>query len=182
MRIGIDISQIVHEGTGVSSYVRHLTRAMIHQHDANEYVLFGASLRKKNIFYEFVNSLDTDARKVKLVVVPFPPTFLDILWNVFHIIPVEWLIGSVDVFVSSDWTQPPLARARGVTTIHDLTILRYPESFPSKIVDVQKRRLARAKDRCSLFLSDSIATQQDIVKFLGIDPTRIKIVYPGFSI
>lgn len=173
MRIGIDISQIVHEGTGVARYTRRMVDALLTLDKKNEYVLFGASLRRRGEFKKFVNNRAT------LVVVPIPPTILDILWNVLHIIPVEWFIGRVDVFWSSDWTQPPLAKARGVTTIHDLTVLRFPESFHQKILTVQKRRLSWAKKVCSIFLCDSETTKKDIVQYLGISENKLRVVYPG---
>ncbi len=46
MKIGIDISQLAHEGTGVANYLKHLVSAMIEQDSVNEYILFYASLRK----------------------------------------------------------------------------------------------------------------------------------------
>lgn len=179
MRIGIDISQIAHEGTGVATYVRNMVSELVRQDRANTYVLFAASLRKQQVFREYVKTL---ACPVRLVVVPIAPTILDILWNILHIIPVEWFIGSVDVFWSSDWTQPPLARATGVTTIHDLTVLRFPESFANIIVAVQKRRLARATKVCHAFLCDSEATKQDVMKFLHIKESSLRVVYPGFAL
>ncbi len=182
MRIGIDISQIVYEGTGVASYVRNMVTQMIRNDEKNSYVLFGASLRKRAKFQEFVASLGKDQSRVRLVSVPVPPTILNILWNGIHIIPVEWLVGNVDVFWSSDWTQPPLLKAKGVTTIHDLTVIRFPESFAPSIVAVQKRRLSWAKEICDLFLCDSKATQADVVKLLGIPSDKTRIVYPGFSL
>src|SRR5690349_17140659 len=106
MKIGIDISQMVHEGTGVARYVRELTKTLIESDAVNTYVLFGASLRKRDVFAKFAQSLPKNT--VRLVVVPIPPTILDILWNVLHIVPIEWFTGPVDIFWSSDWTQPPL--------------------------------------------------------------------------
>jgi hypothetical protein len=178
MKIGIDISQIVHEGTGVGTYVQKIVAELV-KDSKHEYVLFGASLRKQEVFHAYVKTL---ARPVTLVVVPIPPTLLDVLWNILHIIPVEWFIGTVDVFWSSDWTQPPLSHARGVTTIHDLTVLRFPESFANTIVTVQKRRLARATKVCSAFLCDSEATKQDVKKFLALDESSLRVVYPGFAL
>jgi hypothetical protein len=179
MRIGIDISQIVHEGTGVATYVTHIVRALVDSDSKNEYVLFGASLRKRAVFSQFVNTLK---RPVRLVVVPIPPTVLDILWNVLHMVPVEWFVGRVDVFWSSDWTQPPLRHARGITTIHDLTILRFPESFAKKIVTVQKRKLDRSLKICDLFLCDSKATQKDVIELLHVKAQKTQVVYPGFTL
>lgn len=173
MRIGIDISQIVYEGTGVATYVRAMVDALLALDRKNEYVLFGASLRRRGEFKKFVRNRAT------LIVMPIPPTLLDILWNVFHIVPVEWFIGPVDVFWSSDWTQPPLESALGITTIHDLSVMRFPESFHQKILTVQKRRLAWAKKTCNAFFCDSEATKKDAIELLHIPQKRLHVIYPG---
>src|SRR3989344_1346812 len=129
MRIGIDISQIAFEGTGVGNYVRRMVAELLRYDKKNEYILFGASLRKRQAFFQFFHDIYHSPKQVRLVVVPIPPTVLEFLWNKLHVVPIEWFTGSVDVFWSSDWTQPPLARARGVTTIHDLSVLRHPENY-----------------------------------------------------
>jgi hypothetical protein len=181
MRIGIDISQIVHGETGVGNYVKNLVRILVASDKVNTYILFGSSLRKREIFTSFYRSLSADPARVILKTWFIPPTILDILWNSLHIIPVEWIIGRVDVFWSSDWTQPPLKSARGVTTIHDVSILRYPRSFHKTILAVQKRRLKRVKQECDIVLCDSEATKKDVVDFLHIDQSRTRVVYPGFT-
>ncbi len=193
MKIGIDISQIAHEGTGVSTYVRNIVSSLIAAYPTHEYILFGASLRKRMVFNAFVSSLTVYNASVRLVAVPIPPTILDVLWNRLHIIPIEWLIGSVDVFWSSDWTQPPLARARGITTIHDLSVLKYPDEshnstefslsqarISADIVDIQTRRLTRAARECQVFFCDSDATRHDAHTLLGIETDKLRVIYPGF--
>ena len=183
MRIAIDISQIVHEGTGVAHYVQRMVEELIKRDKDNEYILFGASLRKRHIFAEYFKNIKYLSSRVKLVVTPIPPTLLDFLWNRLHLIPIEWFIGEVDVFWSSDWTQPPLKYARGITTIHDLTVLRYPESFAGglrNIVMVQRRRLKQAQQECQAFFVDSEATRKDAMELLRIDPKRLFVVYPGY--
>ncbi len=178
MRIGIDISQIVYEGTGVAKYVREMVRALVTIDNKNEYVLFGASFRRLRVFKEFVASLP---RRVGLVTVPIPPTLLDIVWNKLHILPVEWFIGPVDVFWSSDWTQPPLAHAKGVTTIHDLIALKYPKETDDRIVATHKRRLRWVKKECEAILCDSEATKRDIEQLLTISRSKLHVVYPGMN-
>ncbi len=194
MKIGIDISQIVHEGTGVGQYVRELVKALVRTDGTHEYVLFGASLRKRHIFYEYVSLLTRDSRnqssldsgnrplskRVKLVMIPIPPTILEFLWNRLHIVPIEWFVGSVDVFWSSDWTQPPLAQAKGITTVHDVSFLRFPKTFAKMIIDVQKRRLALVKQECQAILCDSEATKKDVVELLHLPESKLHVVYPGF--
>ena len=191
MKIGIDISQIAYEGTGVAQYVRLITEALMRTHPEHEYVLFGASLRKKQVFFDYVKQIPGNPR---LVVVTVPPTILDWLWNRLHIVPIEWFIGAIDVFWSSDWTQPPLSKARGITTIHDLSIMRFPEESHNKaevrfaggtlapnIVATQKRRLMRATGECQAFLCDSEATKKDAHTLLNIPFERLHVVYPGYK-
>ena len=177
MKIGIDISQIVHEGTGVAKYVRQMVRALVQSDSKNDYILFAASLRRREVFQRFAASLP---RRVALITVPIPPTVLDIFWNRLHIVPVEWFTGRLDVFWSSDWTQPPLMKAAGITTIHDLTVIRYPETFAKKIVDVHRRRLQWVARECKKILCDSEATKNDVITLLGIPQEKLHVVYPGF--
>ncbi len=110
------------------------------------------------------------------------PTLLDILWNRFHIIPVENFTGPLDVFWSSDWTQPPLIHARGITTIHDLTTIRFPKEMDKRIVQTHARRLGWVKKECVAILCDSDATKQDVMELLDIPEHRLRVVYPGFAL
>lgn len=180
MRIGIDISQIVYEGTGVGRYVRELVKTVLNLDKRNRYVLFGSSLRQRQKFREFYKTLNADSQNVSMVILPIPPTILELIWNKLHIIPIEWFIGTVDVFWSSDWTQPPLLKAKGITTVHDLSFFKFPESFAGKIIEVQKRRLKLIKKECKIILCDSETTKLDIQKEMGIEPSRLRVVYPGF--
>lgn len=194
MRIGIDISQIVFEGTGVAKYVREMVREMVMAGSSHEFILFGASLRKQQVFRSFYASLPRH-KNVMLRVFPIPPTVLDIVWNTMHILPVEWLIGNVDIFWSSDWTQPPLVHAKGVTTIHDLIALKFPQEshniveFDSthmrlspNIVSTHTKRLHRVVATCDMIFCDSEATRNDCLQLLGVDEKKLTVVYPGYSI
>lgn len=182
MKVGIDISQIAFEGTGVGRYVQELVAAIVNNDEDNEYILFASSLRQRKKFFLFYEEAIHNKNRVKLKVFWYPPTILDLLWNQLHIFSIESFIGPVDVFWSSDWTQPPLSHAKGITTIHDVSFLYYPESFSRTILSVQKRRLMRAKQECEAYLCDSKATCEDAKKLLGIKEEKLHVVYPGFSI
>lgn len=108
-----------------------------------------------------------------------PPTFLDFLWNKLHIFPIEWLIGDVDVFISSDWTQPPTVRAKKATIVYDLIIYKYPEETAKKIVAVHKRRLQWVKKECNMVFCISESAKQDAREILGIEEKRLHVLYPG---
>lgn len=193
MKIGIDISQIAHQGTGVARYVRSIVASLVRKYPEHEYVLFGSSLRKRHVFAEYIQSLPGNRSHVRLVSIPVPPTALDLLWNWAHIVPIEWFTGPLDIFWSSDWTHPPLKRAVGVTTIHDLSILRYSQEshntsevdviggrITANIVATHTRRLMRAAKACAAFFCDSEATKFDAHELLGIANDKLTVVYPGF--
>ena len=181
MNIGIDISQVVYENTGVGRYVREMVKHLVSIDSENTYVLFGSSLRQRNVLKSFCDEIQKINPSVKTVIIPLPPTILDILWNRLHIIPVTWFTGPLDIFWSSDWTQPPLGNTHGITTIHDLSFLRFPKSFDNTIISVQKRRLNFATRECKQFLCDSEATRHDVEKLLNIDSSRLSVIYPGYQ-
>lgn len=175
MKIGIDISQLAFEKTGVATFVENLVRNMVEQDAHDEYVLFYSSLRKK-LRNSFINGLA--GSRVSIKKFSFPPTLLDLLWNKLHIIPIEWFIGNVDVFISSDWTQPP-SRAKKVSILYDLIVYKHPEETAEKIVRVQKKRLEWVKKEVDKILCISEATKKDAKEILGIEEDRLEVVYPG---
>lgn len=181
MRIGIDISQICYEGTGVARYVRELVTSLVEKGSSHNFVLFGSSLRKGNVIRSFYKSLNTYPN-VSLTYIPLPPTVLEFLWNTLHIVPVEWFTGPIDVFWSSDWTQPPLEHSVGVTTIFDMITYRFPQEMDKKIVAVQRRRLSRVTEECSAIFCDSKATAEDVHTLLNIPKEKLSVVYPGAPI
>lgn len=176
MKIGIDISQIVHEKTGVANYTKNLLTQLLKTDKKNEYILFFSSLRKKldDSLVEYLRN-----PRVRLKTYRFPPTLLELLWNRWHILPIEYFIGKVDVFFTSDWLEPPAKKAKKVTTIHDMIIFKHPEGLPSKIIAVQKRKLKWVKKESRLVICDSQATKKDVMEILRIKENKLKVIYPG---
>lgn len=163
MKIGIDVSSLIYQ-TGVSWYTRNLVNALQKIDKRDEFVLFGGSLRRMGELRLFANR-----------VFPIPPTAADIIWNRLHVFPIEWLIGKVDVFHSSDWAQPPTA-AYKVTTIHDLVPIRFPQISHPQVVAAHRARLAWVKKEVDRIISVSEFTKREMVELLGIDPARIVVI------
>lgn len=175
MKIGIDISQIVYRGTGTATYTANLVENLLKLDRKNEYVLFGGSFRQKKILVDFVAGLDHPVNaQAKLFNIP--PTILDYLWNRRHILNVENLIGNVDLFHSSDWTQPP-TKSKKVTTVHDLVVFKYPETLHPKIVNAHTQRLTWVKKECDLIIAVSENTKKDLVEILKIPEGKIRVIY-----
>ena len=135
MKIAIDISQIIY-GTGVSVYTKELVSRLVDLFPEDEYILFCGSLRRRG-------ELESMAKKLKGTpkIFPFPPTLIDFIWNSLHILPVENLIGKVDLIHTSDWTEPP-SRIPKITTVHDLVPFKYPQATTDNIRNAHKKKLA----------------------------------------
>lgn len=193
MKIGIDISQVTFEGTGVANYLSSLVLHLLKIDSKNEYVLFFSSLRGK--LPESLSEELSQYRNVTIKRYFFPPTMLNFLWNNLHIVPIESLIGAVDVFLSSDWYQPPVKKAKRVTILYDFIVYKYPEEthdvtklhvrdlrIASNIVKTQKKRLEWVKRECDVMLCISEATKKDAMEILQIDESKLRVVYPGLTL
>lgn len=177
MKIGIDISQLAYSGTGVAQYLSKLVEQLLKLDRENQYVLFYSSLRKNldprydGLFRQFSH---VTIKKFK-----FPPLLLDFMWNRLHRVPIEFFIGDVDIFISSDWTQPPTRKAKKITILYDLIVYKFPEETHKKIVAVQRRRIRWVKKECDKILCISESTKKDAFDILGIEKNRLTVSYPG---
>jgi len=191
MKIGIDVSQLAYPETGVANYLQNLVQKLVQIDKQNEYVLFFSSLRKRIQNSKF----KTQNSNVQIKTFKIPPMALDILWNKLHILPIESLIGDVDIFITSDWTEPPTKKAKKATILYDLIIYKYPkeahnqtEFNPLKliispnIVAAQKRKLGWVKKESQKIFCISEATKKDAEEILGISKDKLEVIYPGFSL
>lgn len=176
MRIGIDISQLAYDRTGVAKYLRILVDNLLKIDNENKYILFASSLRLKHKFDYYHTTVRGNSR---IKVFPFPVTFLDFLWNRLHICPIEWFIGDVDIFISSDWTEPPTKKAKKATILYDLIVYKFPQETDKKIVETQKRKLEWVKKETDIVFCISESTKKDAMEILGIEEKKLKVIYPG---
>lgn len=171
MRIAIDLSQIIF-GTGVSHYRYNLVKNLLSIDTQNEYLLYGGSLRQKGQLDAVLNSFKGN---YKVKTFPVPPTVGNLIWNKFHVLPIEKLIGQVDLIHTSDWTEPPSIYPK-ITTVHDLIPLKYPKVTPSVVVSTHKKKLEWVYKESKKIIVPSISTKKDLME-LGFDEGRIKVVY-----
>jgi len=172
MKIAIDISQAIY-GTGVSVYTKNLAASLIKLYPDDQFILFGGSLRRKQ-------ELLALARKIKGIpkIYPFPPTFMDLIWNSLHVLPVEKLIGQVDLIHTSDWTEPP-SKLPKVTTVHDLIPFKFPQTTTESIRNTHKKRLAWVMRESDKIIAVSQSTKEDLISILKIPNEKIVVIPEG---
>lgn len=163
IKVGFDISQIAHGG-GVATYTQNLAEALQDLPDL-EMVYFYSSLRKP-----YRGGLK-NVKKYRL-----PPTLFEMLFNKWRNVPIEKFIGPMDVFHSSDWTQPP-SKAKKVTTYHDVVPIKYPQWSHPKIAAVHKRRLWLVEKEVDMVICVSKSTMEDLLAVSRIPKERIVVIY-----
>lgn len=167
IKVGFDISQIIHPG-GVSGYTKNLTEQLQGNKEL-EMVYFFSSLRKR-----YTGRLK-NVKKFRL-----PPSLFEVLFNRIRNVGIEKFIGPVDIFHSSDWVQPP-TKAKKVTTYHDVAALKFPQWSNPKIVAVNKRRLKIVESEIDKVIAVSNSTKNDLLEVSKLRSDQIEVIYEGVS-
>src|SRR3989344_2619390 len=125
MKIGIDITMLIYQGSGVANYTYNLVKNLLQYDKENEYRLFYSSFHEQKSS-EYLKEFEKLGAKIYPYHFPFK--FLQFCWEKINIMPVEWFIGKVDVFFSSDFLRPLLLPGtKGITTVHDLIWKIFPQ-------------------------------------------------------
>jgi len=149
MRVGFDITAAVYH-TGVGDYVENL----VSQLPTDQLRLFGMSLRRRS---------ELEAIFPSAQVLPIPPKLASLIWNQFHVVNIERLIGKIDVLHSSDWIEPP-SQAKKLTTIHDLSPLALPEETSLEIVNTHTAKLRWTAKECQAVICVSHFTASEFTR------------------
>jgi len=63
-----------------------------------------------------------------------------------------------------------------IVTVHDLSVLRFPEWHPGHRVGHYERRLGRGLDKAAAVIAVSESTRGDLERFVGVDPRRVTVI------
>ena len=183
MRIGIDISQVVYQGSGVSRFNEGLIKEICKSNTKNEYVFFFSSLRS-TLPDEIFNVINN--KGFKLISYNIPPKLLSYISHSWRKISSALLPfykdakKYTDFFVTSDWSELFLSVPKA-TIVHDLVFKRFPETLPAVIKKTQEQRLKYISAESDLIFVDSYSTKEDLKKFYNVNDSRIFVNYPGVT-
>ncbi len=173
MRIGIDYTPALGQQAGIGRYTRELVSALLKQPGRHEYVLIKAKGSSSH------SPIDSSATSVTL---PFSRRMSALIWHRLRLpITLETFTGALDLYHATDYLIPPLRKAKGVVTVHDLSFLVHPELGAAGLVKYLRSALPVSLDRASLVLADSQNTKKDIADLLGFAKERVEVVYCGVS-
>ncbi len=170
MRIGIDARDILRRQTGIVTYTTNLVREISLRDDESEYILYLDTFKDPEVGDQNVVTKEN----IRPQIISGP----GVLWKQLSL-PVHLMSDGVDLFHSPTSTIPIVRPAKTVVTFCDLFHEANPQWTPEKI----KKRLSKLY-RFAARNSDSIiaiseSTKKDLVKFYGVDPEKITVIYPG---
>ena len=168
MLIGIDASRAVRaRPTGTENYSRRLvvSLARLRRHALRLYLPVSPPL---DFYTELIGTGSIEFR-----VIPFPR-----LWTHLRL-SAEMLLNPPDVLFVPAHVIPLAHPPRSVVTVHDVGYRVYPWAHPlldRLYLEVSTRYNVKVARRV---IADSAATRRDIVRFYGVSPRKVKVVYPG---
>ena len=186
MRIGIDYTSAAHQGAGIGRLTRNIVGVLAQIDRVNEYTLFvqGSRLAHPPLISHprnVASGIPND--NVREVRTRISERWWHRIWHRLHLpLPVEWVIGPVDLFHSPDFTLPPVQRGtRTMVTVHDLSFLRMPDCFEPALLDYLVENVPRAVRQADWILTDSQSTRRDLVELLDAPEDQITVIYPGVA-
>lgn len=109
---------------------------------------------------------------------PMPARPLHFAWRHLGLPPVEWLLGELDVVHGTNFVVPPARRAGRVVTVHDLTVVHFPELCDRPTLAYPA--LIRNALRSGAFVhTPSEFVAAEVIECFGADPERVRAVHSG---
>lgn len=91
---------------------------------------------------------------------------------------VEWLAGSFDLFLATNYLPPPTGSDAVVLVVHDLAFEVMPDTAPHHGAR-WRRRFDRWLDRAAAIVVPSEATKRDLVRVHDVPESRVDVVLHG---
>lgn len=106
----------------------------------------------------------------------FPYGIYRRIWNMFPM-PYGSLFQSIaDLNVFFNYIVPPRIEGKVITTIHDMTYLRFPETMDRRNLKRLKNGIQHSVKRSNRILTDSEFSKREIVELLSVPEHKVSVV------
>ena len=177
MKIGIDARMYRSSVAGIGRYSQNLIKNLLELDLENEYILFMTSEDKKEFEnWAIENSLKIKNLKLKIIVTDIPHYSIGEQIKFAKIIEKERL----DLMHFLHFNVPVRYKGKFIVTIHDLTLLFYPQA--AKDINFLKHLgfrwvIKKAVLNAQKIIAVSENTKKDIIKKFQIPESRIQVIY-----
>jgi glycosyltransferase involved in cell wall biosynthesis len=170
MKIAIDIRLLGSiEKAGGYQHIYNLVSNLLSVDSQNDYTLLSA-------FKGFSGNRDIGSQFIYRFSGRLSKLLLDKLS-----VPIECIMGKIDIFHGPYFFIPNRLRCKSVMTIHDLMALKHPEFLEAEGVVYYKKRIYSSIKRADAIIAVSDFTKGEIVEFLDIPEEKIRVIHNGIS-
>ena len=177
MKIGLDAKRIVRNVTGLGSYGRNLANDLAGIIDADTRLLLYAPDAGRD-------DLRTQVRTTANTDFVYPRGHMPKwLWRSWGIVG-DLRRDAVDLYHGLSGELPLGIHRSGihtVVTIHDLIFMRHPEYYNRADVKIYTWKFHRTIAQADRIIAISECTKRDIMRFGGVDPSKIDVIYQSCS-
>jgi glycosyltransferase involved in cell wall biosynthesis len=173
LRVGIDATPLLGPRTGIGRYVEHLVAALAGRPELAELRATAFTWRgQADLAGAVPPGVSTAGRRA-------PARALQTLWTRVDLPPVELLAGrGLDAFHGTNFVLPPLRRAAGLVTVHDLAYLHLPGVVSA--ASLRYRALVpRSVRRAAVVLTPSRATADAVAEAYAVPADRLAVTPLG---
>ncbi len=171
LSVGVDATSLLGRPTGVGAFTAGALLGLAGTAGVGVSAFAVSWRRRKEIRNLVPAGVSTEQRAM-------PARPLHAAWRRSSLPPVEWFIGDHDVVHGTNFVVPPTRRATRVVTVHDLTVVLYPELCdPPTLVFPRLVRRAVAEGAWVHTPSQFVADQ--VVSEWAVDPGRVRAVHHG---
>jgi len=171
LRVAIDATPLLGTRTGVGRFCEGALQGLA-SHAELEVDAFAVTWRRRH----WLSPLVPAGVGVRQRAMPARP--LHLAWAHLPGPPVEWFVGGAEVVHGTNFVVPPTRRAARVVTVHDLTMVRFPELCDRASLRFP-RMVRRAVADGAWVHTPSRFVADEVVEEFGVDPGRVRVVYHG---
>lgn len=175
MNIGFEAKRVFHNKTGLGNYSRDLIRLLSQYSPENNYFLYNPKPSDAKLFE--ANNTTVFEKKPSS---GFYTKFYN-LWRQKGVVK-DLTKDGVTIFHGLSGEIPRGLSAnniKSVVTIHDLIFVRYPHLYSFFDRKIHFYKFKKAAQEADLVIAISEQTKNDIIEFLKIDASKIKVIYQG---
>lgn len=175
MNIGFEAKRVFHNKTGLGNYSRDLIRLLSQYFQENNYYLYNPKDSKEVLFT--ANNKNVFEKKPSTA---FYSKFYN-LWRQKGVVN-DLTKDNVKIYHGLSGEIPTGLRSKNIksiVTIHDLIFVRYPHLYSFFDRKIHFYKFKKAAQQADLVIAISEQTKNDIIEFLKIEPSKIKVIYQG---
>jgi glycosyltransferase involved in cell wall biosynthesis len=171
LRVGVEATSMVGPRSGVGHTTASLVDALVGADEGIDVTLLPVTARGAGALRREHRA----SARVRVARTRLPARAMSWVWSHATWPPAELFCGPLDVFWGPNYLLPPLVKAAGVMTIHDLAFVRMPEACSEHVrtyADTVPRMVARA----NRVIVPSRVIAEEVSSWLPEESERVRVV------